>query len=71
MILVTKTSDQARQRVCMYYSHYIYHSMDQPGKAALPARCQLNRIFFSRCPRGLIYICRDYGRNTGTFRLIF
>ena len=55
MILVTKTSDQARHRghtlstctilTCMYVCVVITYSksMDQPGKVANPARGQLNR----------------------------
>ena len=43
MILITKTSDQTRQRgmyVCMVIT---WQSMDQPGKVANPARGQLHR----------------------------
>ena len=59
MILVTKTSDQTRQRghtlstctnlyVCMYVCIHVWpeqfqQSMDQPGKVANPARGQPNR----------------------------
>ena len=58
MILITKTSDQTRQRghalstctICMYVCIYVYmvttysKSMDQSGKVANPARGQLKRV---------------------------
>ena len=63
MILVTKTSDQARQRGCMYVCMVIIityiKSKDQSGKVANLARGQLNRenwyfLFLLFAPESLV-----------------